>query len=545
MISRALLLVLVSGTVLTPLTGCKVGPDYAGPPTVQTPERFGALPDTREADVTTLPGPGDAKLASWWKTLGDPTLDGLVDRALQGNLDLRLAQARVREARAARGITAADWFPTLDAGGGYSRSRASDNSVSGLGNQQPSEGVNQFTAGLDSTWEIDFWGRTSRGVEAADAVISGAIESRRDVMVLLLAEVARNYVDLRALQERLAVAQRSVRVQEDSLAITQSRFTAGLVGELDVAQARAQLEVRRSQVPPIRAGIDQAINRLSVLLGQPPRSLAGELVTPGALPKPPDAISVGLPSELLQRRPDIRAAERNLAAATARVGVATADLYPRFSISSALGLQSQEFGPLFNLSSRYWSVAPGVSWPILDWGKIRSNIDVQDARVEQAMIQYERIVLASFEDVESSLLTLVTEQQRLGSLTRAVDAGNRAVQLAEDLYRTGNVDFRTVLENQRTLFDAEDAAVQAKASALRSVIGLYKALGGGWESTEQDLAAAAATTPSSTLDAVARSLRERRQGEASESTPTPATPQAEPTGETSTNSPTPPAPGSP
>ena len=481
--ASAFVIALACGAALS-LSGCKVGPDYKGPPEMESPADFGAVPTSAVPDVKSVPAPGDVELAAWWKQFGDPQLDSLIEKSLVGNLDLQLAQARVKEARAARGIVVADWFPAVGAGGTYSRSRSSDNI--GFIGPNPSGGTDLYTAGFDASWEIDFWGKTARGVEAADAIIAQSIENRRDVMISLLAEVASNYVTLRGQQERLSVTERAVKAQEDSLRLTESRFRAGLVGELDVSQAKAQLENRTAQLYPIKTEIERAINRLSVLLGKPPRTFAEELSPRKKLPVAPAVVNVGIPSELLKRRPDIRAAERALASQTARIGVATADLYPSFSITAAFGLQSNQFGSWFNMSSRYWNVVPGVSWPVLDWGKIRSNIQVADARAEQAMIVYEQVVLASFENVESSLLQMVSEQQRYGALTRSVEASARAVQLAEDLYQTGNVDFRTVLDNQLILFTAEDNAVISQTLTLTSMIGLYKSLGGGWEYMEKD-----------------------------------------------------------
>jgi len=474
---------LVCGLTLS-LSACKVGPNYQGPPETDSPKDFAAVPQGAVPDVKSVPAPGDVELAAWWKQFGDTQLDSLVEKALLGNLDLQLAQARVKEARAARGIVVADWFPAVGVGGTYSRSRNSNNI--GLIGANPTGGADLYTAGFDASWEIDFWGKTARGVEAADAIIAQSIENRRDVMISLLAEVASNYVTLRGQQERLSVTERAVKAQEDSLKLTESRFRAGLVGELDVSQAKAQLENRTAQLFPIKTEIERAINRLGVLLGKPPRAFAEELSPRKKLPVPPAVVNVGIPSELLKRRPDIRAAERALASQTARIGVATADLYPSFSITAALGLQSNQFGSFWNASSRYWNIVPGVSWPVLDWGKIRSNIQVADARAEQAMIVYEQVVLTSFENVESSLLQMVSEQQRYGALTRSVEASARAVQLAEDLYQTGNVDFRTVLDNQLILFTAEDNAVISQTFTLTSMIGLYKSLGGGWEYMEQD-----------------------------------------------------------
>ncbi|HEX8877816.1 MAG TPA: TolC family protein [Phycisphaerales bacterium] len=526
-LSRVLTLTLVVGTAIA-VSGCKVGPDYSGPPTVETPASFAAVPAAKPTDVTTSPSQDEAKLGQWWMTLGDEQLASLVDRAVGSNLDLKLALSRVREARALRGSVASDWFPQVNTGASYSRSRSSNNTVPGFGAQQNATGVNTFGVGLEASWELDFWGRTARAVESVDAQIQQTVELRRDVLVLVLAEVASSYIDLRGLQERLAVVNRAVGVQEESLKLTESRFKAGLVGELDVAQARAQLEIRRSQVPGIRSGIDISINRLSVLLGRPPRALAEELAPFKSLPTAPTTVGVGLPSELLQRRPDIRAAERALAARTAAIGVATADLYPRFSITGALGLQSAQAGSWFDMGSRYWSIAPGVQWPILDWGKIRSNIDVRNEQLAQALITYEQTVLRSFEDVEGSLLRLVSSQEQFAALSRAVDSSRRAVQLAQDLYQTGNVDFRTVLENQRTLYDAEDQAVVSHANALINLVALYRTLGGGWEQLENP-EGTPPIIPSSTIDAIVRGTRAGVSKE--DPAPPPGSPAASPAGE--------------
>ncbi|MFO0861579.1 MAG: TolC family protein [Phycisphaerales bacterium] len=515
------LLAIVCGTALS-LTACKVGPNYDGPPKTESPADFAAVPPPGMKDVNSVPAPGDVELAAWWKQFNDPTLDTLVEKALAGNLDLKLAQARVQEARAARGIIVADWFPAVGAGANYQRGRSSNNI--GFIGPNPSGGSDLYTAGFDANWEIDFWGKTARGVEAADAIIQQTVENRRDVMITLLAEVASNYVTLRGQQERLDVTERAVKVQEDSLKLTESRFRAGLVGELDVAQAKAQLENRNAQLFPIQTEIERAINRIGVLLGRPPRTFAAELQPRQKLPVAPTTVNIGMPSELLKRRPDIRAAERSLAAQTARIGVATADLYPSFSIGAAFGLQSNQFGSWWNMSSRYWNVVPGVSWPILDWGKIKSNIQVADARAEQSLIIYEQTVLRSFEDVESSLLQMVSEQQRYGALNRAVDASARAVQLAEDLYQTGNVDFRTVLDNQLILYNAQDQAVISHALTLTSMISLYKSLGGGWEYMEQD-PWTPKLVPSSPIDAIVEGIGapNAKPGDASESTKQPAT----------------------
>jgi NodT family efflux transporter outer membrane factor (OMF) lipoprotein len=270
-------------------------------------------------------------------------------------------------------------------------------------------------------------------------------------------------------------------VQEDTLAIVDSRFKAGVSSELDTSQAKAQLDVRRSQVPPLRTSIEQTIHRLSVLIGQSPAALQQELRPEADIPMPPERVSVGVPSELLLRRPDVRRAERRIAAATARVGVAEADFFPRFTLTAGLGLESDQIGDFPDMNSRYWSIGPGMRWPIFNAGRIQFNVEAQRAVVDQVAAAYEGVVLSSFEEVENALVELVQEQARFSALNDAVIAAKRSVELADERYRAGTVDFRTVLENQRTLYETEDQMVQSRRSVSTSVITLYKALGGGWE----------------------------------------------------------------
>lgn len=460
---------------------CTVGPDYQRPE-VPTPESFTSIPaDAEGLQVTPAAGPADA--ARWWESFNDPALSSLVRRAVDGNLDLEAARARVREARALVGVAGAGSRPTLDASGSYSRSRQSENTTSGR--FIPSEERDLFQVGFDAAWEIDLFGRVRRGVEAARADLDAADAAYADAAVTLVAEVARQYVELRVSQERLAIARESVRIEEDLLALTTARFEAGLTSELDVAQSRAQLERRRSQVPPLLAAERLALHRLAVLLGQDPAALESELSAPAPVPTPPARVAVGIPSDLLRRRPDVRRAERELAAATARIGVARGDLFPRFNIAAALGLQAEHIADMANLDSRYWSITPGVRWPILSGGRVRANIDVQTARQEQALAVYAASILRALEDTENALTTLVHAQRQRDALHESRRASARAVELARDLNRSGLADFQRVLESQRSLYEASDAVALTDQQVLNGVIALYKALGGGWEAPPQ------------------------------------------------------------
>ena len=330
-------------------------------------------------------------------------LNSLVERAVRSNLDLRLAEARIREARASRVVTASGAWPTLNVSGSYTRNRASENGVAVPGEGTvivPSGGANLdqnfYQSGFDANWEIDVFGGVRRSVEAADATVEATVEDRRDVLVTLLGEVARNYIDLRGFQRQLAVARANLKTQQDTLELTQVRFQAGLASDLDVAQQEAQVNTTASQIPTLESGLKQAAYALDVLLGSQPGALWGELAKEAEIPSLPPEVLVGLPSDLLRRRPDVRRAERQLAAATAQVGAATADLFPKFSLTGIAGLQSVSASDWLTRGSRFWSIGPTISWPVFDAGRIRANIEIRNAQQEQALTQYEKSILSAF-----------------------------------------------------------------------------------------------------------------------------------------------------
>jgi multidrug efflux system outer membrane protein len=464
--------------------GCTVGPDYAAP--ANSADASWAEP--LEAGLTAQ----KAELREWWRVFNDAQLGSLVDRSLEGNLDLKEAAARVREARALRGVVAADQFPTVTTRASGEYNRASENSFGNF-NGGPGEETDFYDAGFDATWEIDIFGRVRRNVEAAEADIEAAIESHRDARVVLVSEVARNYVEYRSAQARLAIAYENVKTQQDTLGVSKDRLAAGLATDLQVSQATAQLETTRSLIPRLKMDLKRAAFRLDVLLGMRPGTLGPELEARAAVPPTPDEVSVGFPAELLRRRPDIRRAERSLASSTARVGVATADLYPRFTLDGSFGFQSEDLGNWFSADSRTWGVGPlAVRWPIFDAGRIRSNIQVTEARQEQALVQYERTVLVAYEEVANALVTYARVKERRESLALAVEADRRAVELSQDLWTRGLTDFINVLDSQRALFLAEDQLAASDAEVTTSLIAIYKSLGGGWEMPEQ---ASAAPTP--------------------------------------------------
>ncbi|CAN5714774.1 efflux transporter outer membrane subunit [soil metagenome] len=465
-------------TVAMLVGGCSVGPDYK-PPMPDMPESYGA---------TTQPTSW-IDLRQWWTTFNDATLNSLVDRAAAANLDLKLAAARIREARAARGVANADFYPTVDGTGSYRRIRNSQSTFnSGSNNNSGSTNFggssaerNLFEVGFDSTWEIDVFGGVRRSVEAANADIQASIEDQRDVLVTLLGDVARNYVELRGGQRRLALTRANLKSQQETLDLTRARFNAGMVGELDVARAQALADTTAAQIPALRQQVQQSIHRLSVLIGREPAALSEELGAEGPIPTGVSSLPVGMPSDLLRRRPDIRRAERQLAAQSARIGVATSDWFPKFSLTGSLGLQSEKFKDLGKSESVFFNYGPGVRWNLFDAGKIRSNINVQNAREEQQRVQYQQAVLNSLEEVENALTAFQLEQTRRVSLSSAVEANRRAVRLANDLYSRGLTDYLSVQESQRNLLAAEDQLAQSETTVSSNLVALYKALGGGWE----------------------------------------------------------------
>jgi outer membrane protein, multidrug efflux system len=460
--------------------GCTVGPNYKRPD-LPTPSTW------NEAQQSGIDATG-TDLERWWTVFNDPLLDSLVERALRSNLDLRVAEARIREARANRAVVAAGAWPTIGTSGSYNRVRTSENafaiSPQGGSTSSPQGGTldqNLYKAGFDANWEVDIFGGVRRSVEAADATIDAAVEDQRDVLVTLLGDVAKNYIDVRGFQRQLAVSRANLKAQEETLQLTQVRFQAGLASDLDVAQQEAQVNTTASLIPLLESALKRSAYDLDLLLGLEPGSLAGELNKDAAIPSLPPKVLVGLPSELLRRRPDIRRAERQLAAATAQVGSAMADLFPKFSLTGVVGLQSISASDWLTRGSRFWNIGPTISWPIFDAGKIRANIEVRNAQQEQALTQYEKSVLSAFQEVETALVNYANEQATYRSLTDAVAANRRAVTMANELYIRGLNDFLNVLDAQRALYVTETALTQSQATMASNLVALYKALGGGWE----------------------------------------------------------------
>jgi outer membrane protein, multidrug efflux system len=461
------------------LTGCvTVGPDYATPipkvsPAWHTELKGGlAVTDERTAELT-----------RWWTTLNDPKLSGLIERAVAANLDVKKAKSRIREARASLKVAQAGFFPILDVSGSATRSRSSENM--GSGGTTASMGSmygNLYTTGLDASWELDIFGGVRRSVEAARADMGGMEENLNDALVSLLAEVAQNYVSVRAYQARIAAVSKNADSQDETHRLTIWRAQAGISDELAVQQARYNLENTRSQIPALRTSLEGAMNRIAVLLGEEPGMVHAYLKDPEPLPLIPATVAVGVPAEMVRRRPDIRKAERDLAAATARVGVAVADLYPKFTLSGSIGLESISTGNLLSSGSRILSGGPGVTLPIFHGGALRGKVEYQTTLQEQAAIAYEKTLLAALEEVENALVAYGEEQNKQDALTNAEDAARKAVLLAEYQYQAGLTNFLTVLDAQRSLLTFQNQLAESRGTVVANLIKVYKTLGGGWES---------------------------------------------------------------
>jgi outer membrane protein, multidrug efflux system len=456
------------------VAGCRsVGSDYVEPD-IEVPASW---QESLAAGVRASP---EAE-PQWWRQLGDPTLDALIESGWRDSLDLRDALSRVREARARRGVAAAADLPVVDARAAFERLADSDNTPFGVFVPD----YDTTSLGFDASWELDLWGRLARSTEAADAELGASVENARDVVITLAAELAREYVELRAFQRRVAIAQRNVELQRETLALVQARFDAGLVGERDLAQARTIVESTRARVPSLESGVQAARNRIAVLLGCAPGTLpadlAARLAESAPVPVPPRGIAIGVPADLLRRRPDLRRAERVLAAEHARIGVAEAELYPRLSLSGRLGLAAEHVDDLFDGDSTALAFGPTLRWNVFDRARLRGNVAAQTERVEQARAQWEHGVLRALEESENALGSFAREQQRRDALLEAARQARRAVEYSQTQYREGLTDFQAVLDSQRTVAGLEDELALSDAAVTTDLIALYKALGGGWE----------------------------------------------------------------
>ncbi|GAB6049083.1 efflux transporter outer membrane subunit [Methyloparacoccus murrellii] len=472
--SRALALLLAA----LGLAGCMVGPDYRLPE-VGTPGKYAGARDHHN-----IPPPD-----AWWTVFKDPVLDRLIREAAAFNLDIRQTGQRILAARAERQRTIATGLPSLQ-GRANASQRRNDFITGGGGLSNPAAGgyfgnnlIDIIQAGFDVQWEIDPAGGLFRRIESAQAMIEAEQDYRRAVLVSLLGEVARLYIDLRANQQQMAITRANLATQEDTLQLTMARAGAGLDSQQEVAQQQAQLETTRSQLPAYEIAARQDAHALAVLLGKSPDTLLYLLEMQTPVPAAPTDVIADLPSELLRRRPDILQAERQLAAATADVGTATAQLYPKLNLTGFLGLQNTRLSD-FTPVGKSWAMAGGISTPIFNWGRIQAEIDKASAQQQQALLAYQQSILTAFREVEDALVAYQREQDRRRALSASVTANALAVTLSEERYLRGLTAFLNVLEAQRALYLAQSSLVASNARIATSLVALYKALGGGWQPME-------------------------------------------------------------
>lgn len=479
---------LIAAIAALVLAGCVVGPRYQSPSN-EVPTGFDTGPAAPPTTApTTAPGalrPVD--VTRWWQSLDDAELDSLVERAVRANLDLRIALARLQEARAGEYVVSGGTLPLVDLAAAAGRG-SGNNSIKGrvpvpLNAGADTSQFHEIThiAGFDANWEIDLFGRFTHQLEFARAQTQAAYEARNAVLITVISDVARAYVDLRALQVRLEVARQSIQTAQQTVNIVRERVNRGFVNELDLAQARRELATVQATVPPLQAAFTDAQRRLAVLLGRPPQDLYRELRRSSNLPSPPERIEAGIPLDLLRRRPDIRQAERQLAAATARLGIATANLYPRVVFAAGAGVQGQGLGITPVKSALDWNVGPALYWPLLDFGTLDALVRVEDFRTQEALFVYRRTVLGAVEEVDDAIGQYTAQLDRLDSLNRALSAAQRAVQLATERYQRGFTELLTLLDAQRELYVIQDQFAVGQEAAVLQYIAVYKALGGGWE----------------------------------------------------------------
>lgn len=470
--------------------GCEVGPNFHRPkmampadwsgtaghmkPTGSPPAPAAKAPAAKSV-VTTAP----AHLANWWESFHDPVLNSLVSRALAQNLSLEQAQQQIVASREVRNASAATLGPFVSAGGSYQRSRGSKNLGSGGGGGGPSES-NLYQAGFDATWELDIFGQVRRGVEAANANLKAAVESRRALLVTLLGELGNDYMTLRGVQQQIAVTKANLKSQVKTVALLQAQIGGGIATQLALTSAQAQAQTTRSQIPELRIQERQLIYAISLLLSVPPDTLVSQLSAARPIPGVPAIVPVGLPGDLLLRRPDVRQAEQQYAAATANVGVAEGNLFPQFTINGNIGYSASDAAKWFDASSLGYGIGPSVSWSILNWGQVGANINQEKALRIEALLNYHQVVLQALSDADSALAAYTRELVHEQDLALAVKENQQAVNLSLRLYRNGLTNYLNVLQAQQSLYLSQETWVQSQTAVSADLVALYKALGGGW-----------------------------------------------------------------
>jgi NodT family efflux transporter outer membrane factor (OMF) lipoprotein len=453
------------------VSGCAVGPDFEAPG-ARVQNNWIEKRDSRVKTKT------DVK-ARWWRVFKDPTLDQLIERASEQNLPVQIAGLRILEARAQLGVAIGNMYPQVQEGFGGAQAVKLSSRLLNQANF-PHYFAN-FNIGFDAAWELDFWGRFRRNVEATDASMLATIADYDNALVSLTAEVARTYAEMRTFEVLIQIAYKNVKIQKEGLEIAESRFHNGATSELDVTQARSLYESTLADIPQLQANLQRAKNALSILLGQPPGGVEALLRGPHRIPSASRKVAIGLPAELLRRRPDIRSAELNAAAEGARIGVAEADLYPRFFLLGEIGVQASDAARLFAPGSLFYTAGPGFRWSILNYGRITNNVRAQDARFQQALVNYENTVLKAAQEVEDALIGFLKAQESTANLQKSVDAAQRSVELSIIQYREGAENFQRVIDSQTKLLAEMNRLAETRSSIATNLIAVNKALGGGWE----------------------------------------------------------------
>lgn len=456
---------------LSCLSGCVVGPDYI-PVSKEMPSIWNQpLSEEMKSDPNLPP--------RWWEIFDDAELNQLVESAAANNRDIKAAFSRLEASRAMLDYTTGQYYPSVDAAGYYQRYRAGKDGVVQANDEFAP--INLHGAGFDFLWEIDLFGKIKRSVESSEASYQASIEDYRNVMVTLVAEVCRNYIDLRTTQMRLTYAMDNIKIQSDTLDLTKSRYESEIAGELDVRQAESILATTQAEIPLLRIRQAEAIHRLAVLLGETPQQLEQQLRNPKPLPIPSAKVAVGLPADMLRQRPDIRAAERRLAAQTALIGVATADLYPSLRLTGTFEIQSRQLSGVGNIHNQAYSFGPGLRWNLFDGNRIRNTIKIEEAATQELLAAWENTVLLAVEDVENAMVSYEQLQLQRQAMTRAVEATRRSIELVETQYKSGLTDFQNVLDTQRSLRTQQDFLAASEGAQLQSLIRIYKSFGGGWQ----------------------------------------------------------------
>ena len=462
--------------------GYKVGPNYCKPDA--------AVADHWIDDINPNVSNESPDDAAWWQTFGDPILDNLVQTAYQQNLTLRIAGQRILQAKAQQGIAVGNLFPqTQQATGSYARTAISQN----MPLTAPPYHYDQWALGTNLAWELDFWGRFRRAVTAADAKLDASIENYDDVLVLLLAQVAQSYADLRTSEQRLVYARKNVKDQEESLGLARVKFGNGATTKLDVTQGESNLGQTEATIPPLEAARRQAANQICILLGMPPRDL-DEMLGKRSIPSTSPKVALGIPADLLRRRPDVRRAERELAAQSEQIGIATAELYPHFSITGTIFFNAENFSDLFEVNSLAGSIGPSFQWNVLNYGRLVNGIRVQEAKCEELCLQYQNTVLKANAEVENSVVGFLQAQQQVKFLVTSVTASQESLDLVRTQYNEGKTDFNRVLNVEQLLTQQEDQLAVAQGSVATNLITVYKSLGGGWQIRLSEGASAAEST---------------------------------------------------